>query len=128
MSEPSVSYVTGPRGSGPWVYVDTIVVGACEYLCFVGEDAARRIGIDRSSRLRDALDELDRSWARVAQSEAKLSNPGFVGRARPEVVALEERKWADSMALVTAAQNRLGRLLGIGGSDSLPPGDSGGPA
>jgi valyl-tRNA synthetase len=58
-------------------------------------------------RQKKRLAELERL---VAQSEAKLANPGFVERAKPEVVEAERERLAEGRAQLERIRANLERL------------------
>jgi len=68
------------------------------------------IELDSSSQKEAFLKELDYQRGFLASVEKKLSNERFVQNAKPEVVALEQKKKADAEAKIKAIEESLAAL------------------
>ncbi|MBX9782459.1 MAG: valine--tRNA ligase [Chitinophagaceae bacterium] len=66
--------------------------------------------VDSTSQKEALLKDLDYQKRFLASVEKKLSNERFVQNAKPEVVALEQKKKADAEAKIKAIEESLGAL------------------
>jgi valyl-tRNA synthetase len=77
-------------------------------------DWSLHVDLDDPALLEDEVRRLEKELGRLekelAQAAAKLDNPRFVERARPEVVAAEREKRARSANEAAAVRERLARL------------------
>ena len=66
--------------------------------------------LDTSNLKDDLLKDLEHQMGFLASVEKKLSNEKFVQNAKPEVLALEQKKKADTQARIKAIEESLSTI------------------
>jgi valyl-tRNA synthetase len=95
----SVAYTNAPIGS-------SIVVALEKDKFYLVADQA----IDTASLKENLLKDLEHQKGFLASVEKKLSNEKFVQNAKPEILAIEQKKKADALARIQTIEESLAQL------------------
>ncbi len=95
----SIAYTNAPIGS-------SIVVALEKDKFYLVADQA----IDTASLKENLLKDLEHQKGFLASVEKKLSNEKFVQNAKPEIIAIEQKKKADALARIQTIEESLAQL------------------